>query len=180
MQTKSCFMGMLVVGIGCEFSRDTCGKVWLLSILRTEWACNSNGNGGGSMNTDSYVRKAEDLGLVTEEKAYSAPRVPTVLSNTNCTQDVRLIAFKALSYIRKRTLVYVSITDVKWELYTGDVPSSKLITKISRRACFPGKVLRFILPPKHLAISSPPESETMGDVVCMPWGFNRLAKQIET
>ncbi|GAX78783.1 hypothetical protein CEUSTIGMA_g6220.t1 [Chlamydomonas eustigma] len=35
-------------GIVCEYIKDASGKVYLLSVLRTEWASNAAGNGGGS------------------------------------------------------------------------------------------------------------------------------------
>lgn len=42
-------------GLVCEYIRDVSGKVYLLSVLRTEWASNSNGHGAGSLSATALL-----------------------------------------------------------------------------------------------------------------------------
>lgn len=47
-------------GIVVEWLRDSCGRIYLLSVLRTEWATNAYGNGGGSLSAANLTEEPVD------------------------------------------------------------------------------------------------------------------------
>ena len=53
--------GLTLGGIVCEYIKDVSGKIYLLSVLRTEWASNANGQGGAA---GGGVQADEDEGDV--------------------------------------------------------------------------------------------------------------------
>ncbi|GIL72118.1 hypothetical protein Vretimale_492 [Volvox reticuliferus] len=61
-------------GIVVEWIRDACGKIYLQSVLRTEWATNAYGNGGGSLSAANLT--GEPLDLEDGGVAPPSPRSP--------------------------------------------------------------------------------------------------------
>ncbi|KAG1675152.1 hypothetical protein FOA52_003375 [Chlamydomonas sp. UWO 241] len=84
--------GLTLGGIVCEYIRDVSGKVYLLSVLRTEWASSAGGSGGGAYSTALLTSKAVDTshmyalsaphggGLMGMGTALSAGRVESEVS----------------------------------------------------------------------------------------------------
>ncbi|MEW5310692.1 MAG: hypothetical protein WDW38_002463 [Sanguina aurantia] len=61
-------------GLVCEYIRDVSGKVYLLSVLRTEWASNSNGHGAGSLGATALLLIPE-----AEERLIARQTLPASL-----------------------------------------------------------------------------------------------------
>lgn len=71
--------GLTLGGIVCEYIRDANGKPYLLAILRTEWASNAAGNGGGSFSAANLLEDPmdepdiEDMAIIQEEMEDNGP-----------------------------------------------------------------------------------------------------------
>ncbi|KXZ44324.1 hypothetical protein GPECTOR_69g417 [Gonium pectorale] len=52
---------LTLAGIVLEWIRDSYGKIYLLSVLRTEWASNASGNGGGSLASANLTEEPQEL-----------------------------------------------------------------------------------------------------------------------
>jgi len=68
--------GLTLGGIVCEYIRDISGKIYLLSVLRTEWASNAAGRGSGSLGATNLQQvpiedpaaAAQEFLLIQEEE----------------------------------------------------------------------------------------------------------------
>ncbi|GFR40226.1 hypothetical protein Agub_g794 [Astrephomene gubernaculifera] len=52
---------LTLAGIVVEWVRDAYGKIYLLSVLRTEWASNACGNGGGSLSAANLLEEPQEV-----------------------------------------------------------------------------------------------------------------------
>lgn len=66
--------GLTLGSVVCEYIRDADGKIYLTSILRTEWTSNAMGHGAGSLNAATYHAPVTEL----PDHATQPTNVPTM------------------------------------------------------------------------------------------------------
>ncbi|GFH10410.1 uncharacterized protein HaLaN_05717, partial [Haematococcus lacustris] len=61
--------GLTLGGLVCEYIRDADGKVFLMSVMRTEWTSTAGGQGAGSLAAAGKQQDPVDLDFDDEQQA---------------------------------------------------------------------------------------------------------------